>query len=124
MISADTSPRRFLVFKEASMSTTSQPPVDEAKLNAFVGRMLGDLGALTNSILVNVGDRLGLYKALVKSGPTDSVALAKQTGGDVEEARHKDRAFIVGEHHGLLGRQREFLRGAIIGDVTLSSLRR
>ena len=62
------------------MSTTSQPPVDEAKLNAFVGRMLGDLGALTNSILVNVGDRLGLYKALVKSGPTDSVALAKQTG--------------------------------------------
>ena len=62
------------------MPTIPQPAVDEAKLNAFVGRMLGDLGALTNSVLVNIGDRLGLYKALVKSGPTDSVALAKQTG--------------------------------------------
>jgi hypothetical protein len=25
-----------------------QPAIDEARLNAFVGRMLGDLGALTN----------------------------------------------------------------------------
>lgn len=49
------------------MPTTPQPAVDEAKLNAFVGRMLGDLGALTNSVLVNIGDRLGLYKALVGS---------------------------------------------------------
>jgi hypothetical protein len=29
------------------MPTIPQPAVDEAKLNAFVGRMLGDLGALT-----------------------------------------------------------------------------
>ncbi len=54
--------------------------VDPEKLNAFVGRMLGDLGALTNSVLVHVGDQLGLYKALAESGPTTSQALAKQTG--------------------------------------------
>ncbi len=54
--------------------------VDPEKLNAFVGRMLGDLGALTNSVLVHVGDQLGLYKALTESGPTTSQALAKQTG--------------------------------------------
>jgi len=31
-------------------------------------------------VLVHIGDRLGLYKALAKSGPTDSGALAKATG--------------------------------------------
>src|SRR5262249_52529107 len=60
--------------------TAAQPPVDETRLNAFVGRMLGDLGALTNSVLVHVGDRLGFYKALVSSGPTDPKALAQRTG--------------------------------------------
>jgi SAM-dependent methyltransferase len=54
--------------------------VDPEKLNAFVGRMLGDLAALTNSVLVHVGDQLGLYKKLAKSGPATSAALAKQTG--------------------------------------------
>jgi 2-polyprenyl-3-methyl-5-hydroxy-6-metoxy-1,4-benzoquinol methylase len=58
----------------------AQPQLDPAKLRAFVGRMLGDLGALTNSVLVHVGDQLGLYKALAKSGWTTSAALAKQTG--------------------------------------------
>ncbi len=53
--------------------------VEMEKLNAFVGRMLGDLGALTNSVLVHVGDQLGLYKSLAKSGPTTSAALAEQT---------------------------------------------
>ena len=60
--------------------TTPSPAVDEAKLNQFVGRMLGEVGAVANSALVHVGDRLGLYKTMAKSGPTDSVALAKATG--------------------------------------------
>src|ERR1700745_2676721 len=54
--------------------------VDPDKLNAFVGRMLGDLGALTNAVLVHVGDQLGFYKALSKSGPLHSTDLARQTG--------------------------------------------
>jgi SAM-dependent methyltransferase len=62
------------------MAATAHPAIDEAKLKAFVGRMLGDLGALTNAVLVHVGDQLGFYKAMTKSGPTDSAALAKQTG--------------------------------------------
>jgi SAM-dependent methyltransferase len=62
------------------MATSAQPAIDGARLNAFIGRMLGDLGALTNAVLVHVGDQLGFYKALAKSGPTDSTALAKQTG--------------------------------------------
>ncbi len=62
------------------MAMSAQPAIDGARLNAFVGRMLGDLGALTNAVLVHVGDQLGLYKAITMSGPTDSTALAKQTG--------------------------------------------
>jgi SAM-dependent methyltransferase len=41
--------------------------------------MLGDLGALTNAVLVHVGDQLGFYRTLMKSGPMDPMALAKQT---------------------------------------------
>ena len=62
------------------MATSAQAAIDGAKLQAFIGRMLGDLGALTNSVLVHVGDQLGFYKVLMKSGPMDSTALAKQTG--------------------------------------------
>jgi SAM-dependent methyltransferase len=62
------------------MATSAQPAIDGARLNQFIGRMLGDLGALTNAVLVHVGDQLGFYKAMAKSGPTDSTALAKQTG--------------------------------------------
>ena len=50
------------------MSETDQAAVNPEKLSAFMGRMLGDLGALTNSVLVHLGDQLGLYKALVKAG--------------------------------------------------------
>jgi hypothetical protein len=38
--------------------------VDETKLNAFIGQMLGDLGGALSVPLVRIGDPLGLYKAL------------------------------------------------------------
>jgi SAM-dependent methyltransferase len=60
--------------------TATTPAVDQSKLNAFLGRMLGDLGALTNSVLVHVGDRLGLYRALMEGGPANSKTLAERTG--------------------------------------------
>jgi SAM-dependent methyltransferase len=62
------------------MATSAQAAIDGVKLQAFIGRMLGDLGALTNSVLVHVGDQLGFYKTLMKSGPMDSADLARQTG--------------------------------------------
>ena len=37
---------------------------DEAKLNEFMGRFVGDLGAVMHAATVVVGDQLGLYKAL------------------------------------------------------------
>ena len=54
--------------------------VDEAKLQEFVGKMVGDMGAAMSAALVVVGDRLGLYRAMADAGPIDSAGLAARTG--------------------------------------------
>lgn len=53
---------------------------DPDKLNAFVGRMVGDLGAIATGALVVLGDRLGLYDAMRSGEPMSSDALAQRTG--------------------------------------------
>jgi SAM-dependent methyltransferase len=53
--------------------------VDEVKLNEFLGRAVGDLGAAMSSALMLVGDRLGLYRELAR-GALTSAELAKRTG--------------------------------------------
>ncbi len=53
--------------------------VDEIKLNEFLGKAVGDLGAAMSAALMLVGDRLGLYRELAK-GPVTSADLAKRTG--------------------------------------------
>ena len=62
------------------MTNATQRLPDEAKLQAFMGRMMTDMGALTNAILVHVGDQLGLYQTLRETAPTTPAALAKRTG--------------------------------------------
>jgi SAM-dependent methyltransferase len=53
--------------------------IDEAKLHAFLGRALGDMGGAISATLVLVGDQLGLYKALARE-PMTSAQLAAATG--------------------------------------------
>jgi len=60
--------------------------VDSDKLNAFLGRFVGDLGAGFHAGLVVIGERTGLYKALA-SGPMTSVELAAKTGTDERYVR-------------------------------------
>jgi hypothetical protein len=43
--------------------------IDQAKLDEFVGRAVGDLGSALTAALVVIGDKLGLYKALAQAGP-------------------------------------------------------
>ena len=50
--------------------------VDETKLNAFIGKMLGDLGGAFSVPMVRMGDKLGLYKALNEQGPLTPAELA------------------------------------------------
>ena len=53
--------------------------LDEARLNAFLGKAVGDMGAAISATLMLIGDRLGLYKALAQ-GPLTSEQLAQRTG--------------------------------------------
>jgi SAM-dependent methyltransferase len=53
--------------------------VDQAKLEAFMGKMVGDMGAAMSAATVVLGDRLGLYKGLAQ-GPATSRELADRTG--------------------------------------------
>ncbi len=53
--------------------------IDEAKLNAFMGKALADMGAAVNTSLILIGDRLGLYKAMAGAGPLTSQELADRT---------------------------------------------
>ena len=54
--------------------------IDAAKLEAFVGQALGELGATLNSALVVMGDALGLYRTMADAGPTTPSELAARTG--------------------------------------------
>ncbi len=54
--------------------------IDEAKLNEFMGKALGDMGAAINTSLILIGDRLGLYKAMAGSGPMTPAEVAAKTG--------------------------------------------
>jgi SAM-dependent methyltransferase len=53
--------------------------IDQDKLNAFLGKAVGDLGAAISAVLVTIGDELGLYRALAKERLTAS-ELAARTG--------------------------------------------
>jgi SAM-dependent methyltransferase len=52
--------------------------VDEKKLGEFMGRFVGDLGAVLHAPLIVLGDRLGLYRQLAK-GPATAGELAGAT---------------------------------------------
>ncbi|MFI0451867.1 class I SAM-dependent methyltransferase [Actinomadura sp. 6N118] len=56
------------------------PAIDEAKLQAFVGQAVVDMGAAISGLLLHLGDRLGLYKAMAGAGPITSALLAQRTG--------------------------------------------
>lgn len=50
------------------------------KLDAFMGKMVNDMGAAATGALVLIGDKLGLYKALAQHGPMTPQQLAEKTG--------------------------------------------
>ena len=54
--------------------------IDSAKLDQFLGRVVGDLGAAMSAALVGVGDKLGLYKGLSAGGAQTPSELAQRTG--------------------------------------------
>jgi SAM-dependent methyltransferase len=60
--------------------------VDSEKLNEFVARFVGDLGAAVHAGMVVIGERLGLYKELAQ-GPATAAELATRTKTDARYVR-------------------------------------
>jgi 2-polyprenyl-3-methyl-5-hydroxy-6-metoxy-1,4-benzoquinol methylase len=61
--------------------------LDETKLQAFMGKVVGDLSATMVSFLCSIGDRLGLFKELSAHGPATSDELAARAGINERYAR-------------------------------------
>jgi 2-polyprenyl-3-methyl-5-hydroxy-6-metoxy-1,4-benzoquinol methylase len=60
-------------------TAASSTQVDPSKLDAFMGKAVIDMGAAMHSVLVVIGDKLGLYKAMAGAGPLSSEDLAART---------------------------------------------
>lgn len=56
------------------------PVIDESKLETFVMRAVFDLSAAYGGFMVNLGSKLGLYKAMAGAGPLSSKELAARAG--------------------------------------------
>ena len=61
------------------MTVASAPPIDPAKVEQFAHQVIGDMGAAMSAVLIRIGDRLGLYRALADGSPVTSVELAEKT---------------------------------------------
>jgi len=46
---------------------TTHTTSDQAKAEAFLGKVLSDTSGLTTTIMASIGDRLGLFRNLVES---------------------------------------------------------
>jgi len=64
------------------MTAVTTQTLDEAKLDEFLGRFVGDLGAALSAALVVIGDKLGLYRAMGDSQPVTPEELAERTATD------------------------------------------
>jgi hypothetical protein len=54
--------------------------IDQARQEQFLGQAVTDMAAAISGLLVHIGDRLGLYRAMADAGPVTPEALAGQTG--------------------------------------------
>jgi len=67
-----------------AISTTD---IDEAKLEAFMGQAVMDMGAIISAPLFLIGERLGLYRAMAGAGPLTSLEVAERAGASERNVR-------------------------------------
>lgn len=56
------------------------PVIDQTELDAVVGRAIADLSAGYGGVMISLGNKLGLYKAMASAGPVGAEQLAAATG--------------------------------------------
>lgn len=60
--------------------TEATPQVDMEKIEAFAGQIAGDTAAAACIAMVELGDRLGFYRAMTGAGPVTADQLAQSAG--------------------------------------------
>jgi hypothetical protein len=64
-----------------SQQEANQNAIDQNKIQLFMNKAIGDIAGSSTAMLVIIGERLGLYKAMAQSNSTISVKeLADKTG--------------------------------------------
>src|SRR4051812_32420501 len=53
--------------------------IDEGKLHEFLGKVVGDVGAAMSSVLVSMGDKLGLWRGMANGQGVTASELAQRT---------------------------------------------
>jgi SAM-dependent methyltransferase len=61
--------------------------IDEAKLEAFMGQAVTDMGAIVSAPLMVIGEKLGLYRAMAGAGPLSSQEVAERSGAAERNVR-------------------------------------
>jgi SAM-dependent methyltransferase len=56
------------------------PKIGQTKLDALLARALGDLSAGYGGVMISIGNKLGLFKAMAGAGPVSSRELAARAG--------------------------------------------
>lgn len=54
--------------------------LNDEKLQSLVGRVVSDLSASYGGVMISIGDKLGLYRAMAGAGPLSSAELARRSG--------------------------------------------
>lgn len=65
----------------------TQPSIDQAKMEEFMHKVVGDLSGTLVTTMCVLGDRLGLFKDLASNGPATSAELATRAGINERYAR-------------------------------------
>jgi hypothetical protein len=56
-------------------SSSSTTTIDNEKIQQFMGKILSDFGGAASSVLVYIGDKLGLYKTMFDFGKLISLTI-------------------------------------------------
>ncbi|WP_341704063.1 class I SAM-dependent methyltransferase [Ferrovibrio sp.] len=54
--------------------------IDQSKLDALVGTALGDIAGAYGGVMISIGNKLGLYRAMAGAGPLSAAELARRAG--------------------------------------------
>jgi 2-polyprenyl-3-methyl-5-hydroxy-6-metoxy-1,4-benzoquinol methylase len=63
-----------------NMNYVSRKAIDSAKLDQMIGRAIGDISAGYGGVMISLGNKLGLYKAMADAGPLSSREVAARAG--------------------------------------------